>query len=228
MKTAAIIVSAGSGKRFGSTVPKQFHQIDRIPVIVRALWCFEKTSSINAICLVIQKKYMDHYRSLINKYRFKKIYWIIQGGRERQESVYNGLSAIGDGWDMVVVHDGVRPFVSNKLLKAVLQSAVRFGASVPGIKPVDTIKISNNNNFVLKTLERNSLCAIQTPQAFRYDILKRAHEKARDENYVGTDDAELVERCGFRVKIVNGDYRNIKITQKHDIVLGEAIARYLL
>lgn len=228
MKTLGIIVSAGSGRRFGDSLPKQFHLINGIAVIERTLICFEGSSIIGKVCLVVDNKYIHNYTKIIKKYNFKKIFRIVPGGKERQNSVYNGLMSAGSDWDIVVVHDGVRPFMTEKLLSSVVRAAEEFGAAVPGIKPYDTLKVKTRYSNVKKTLNRDMICSIQTPQAFRYEILKRAHLQARKEKYIGTDDAELVEHIGKRVKIVDGDYRNIKITTKYDIVIGNAIARSLL
>jgi 2-C-methyl-D-erythritol 4-phosphate cytidylyltransferase len=227
MRTLGIIVSAGKGKRFGDSLPKQFHLINGIPVIARALFCFERSNLIDKICLVIDNKYMRYYEKKIKKYKLKKIFNIVHGGKERQDSVYNGLMSSGNNWDIVVVHDGVRPFVSEELLNSVVRAAEKFGAAIPGVKPYDTLKVKSKSGIVKETLKRDMICAVQTPQAFRYEILKKAHLQARQDKYTGTDDAELVERIGKKVKIVEGDYRNIKITTKYDLIIGSAIAESL-
>ncbi len=226
MKTLAIIVSAGRGKRFGDSLPKQFHLIGGIPVIARTLLCFDRSKIIDKICLVIDKRYEDYYHRINKKYKIRKIFNIVHGGKERQQSVYNGLMSSGDGWDMVVVHDGVRPMVTEELLRAVLRAAKKFGSAIPGVKPYDTLKVKSKHSDVERTLDRDIISSIQTPQAFRYDILKEAHIRALKEKYTGTDDAELVERLGKRVKIVEGDYRNIKITTKYDIAIAETLLKF--
>lgn len=228
MKTLAIIVSAGKGKRFGDILPKQFHLINGVPVIAKTLLCFENSDIIDKICLVIDNKLIEKYEKILKKYRIKKVLKIVSGGKERQDSVYNGLFKSGNNWDIVVVHDGVRPFVTESLLESVVVAAKKYGAAIPGIKPVDTLKISSHNSYVKETIDRDKISVIQTPQAFRSDILRRAHIVAKEKNYRGTDDAELVEKIGLKVKIIEGDYKNIKITTKYDIIIGSVIDKFLI
>ncbi len=227
MKTLAIIVSAGRGKRFGDSLPKQFHLIAGIPVIARTLLCFERSKIIDKICLVIDRRYEDYYQRINKRYKFQKIFNIVQGGKERQHSVYNGLMSSGEEWDIVVIHDGVRPLVTEELLRCVVGAAKKFGSAVPGVNPYDTLKIKSRHSYVEETLDREIISSIQTPQAFRYDIIKEAHVRALKEKYIGTDDAELVERLGRKVRIVEGDRRNIKITTKYDIAIAEALLKFL-
>lgn len=227
MKTAGIIVSAGKGSRFGGSLPKQFYPLIGKPVVAWSLLCFERSELIDEIYLVIDLKYLKKYQKIIDEYGIKKIIKIVKGGRERQYSVFNGINSIEGKCDIVVVHDAVRPFVTDTLLSKIIRTAQRFGSAVPGVKAIDTLK-AVNKNFVERTIDRKHIYAIQTPQAFRYEILKSAHIKARESKYTGTDDAELVEMAGGRVRIVEGDYRNVKITTKYDILIGEAIARSLL
>lgn len=226
MKVLGIIVSAGKGRRFGGRIPKQFYKVGGVPVIGRTLATFDKASSVNEVCLVINPEYADPVKRIIKKYGIKKVSRIVEGGRERQYSVYNGLKASGEGWDIVVVHDGVRPLLTVKLLDRVISSAVRFGAAIPAVPPVDTLKVKTTHGYVKMTLDRSSIVAVQTPQAFRYDLLLSAHEKARNDGYLGTDDADLVERMGAKVRLVEGDYKNLKITTRYDILVAEAILRF--
>ncbi|MBI4812770.1 2-C-methyl-D-erythritol 4-phosphate cytidylyltransferase [Candidatus Falkowbacteria bacterium] len=219
MNNVAIIVGAGKGKRIGLK-DKAFLIINRETLLVHAISPFEKCGSIKEIILVVRKNRINSARRLINKCQFKKVKKIITGGKTRQDSVYNALQKIEEA-DYVLIHDAARPAVTEQLIENCLENAQKFGAAVPAIPPRDTVK--QGSKFVQKTLPRNNLWLAQTPQAFRYEILKGAHESARKNNFYGTDDASLVERMGRKIKIVPGLYENIKITTPVDINIGKRL-----
>lgn len=223
MKVLGIIVAAGEGKRFRDKLPKQFHMLGGMPAIARTLMTFEKSGLINGVIVVCNNKFKKKTRKIIKECGIKKVFKIVNGGKKRQDSVYNGLISAGEGWDIVVIHDGVRPFVTEEIIAKVVKAAIRYGAAIPGVRPLDTVKVKNDDGNIETTIDRNSTVLIQTPQAFRPGILRQAHIEARKQKYIGTDDAELVERIGKHVRVVDGDYRNIKITTKYDMIVANAL-----
>lgn len=227
MKTVAIITAAGKGKRMGSATKKPYIIFDGKPLLTHAIMPFEQSKVVNGIIVVTAKGDEDFcLRTVVRKFGFKKVLKVICGGKERQDSVRSGITAAGDGWDIVVVHDGVRPFVTKEAIEKVVKSACRHGAATLAVPVKDTIK-HVSSGFVKKTLPRDELWAIQTPQAFGFDMLKKAHELAEKQGFAGTDDCMLVEKLGHKVAAVNGSYDNIKITTPEDLTLGEAIANRL-
>lgn len=146
---------------------------------------------------------------------------IVSGGIERQHSVYNGLQAVKEG-EIVLIHDGARPFIRLEKIHELVKEAQEHGAAIPAVPMKDTVK-KVRNGMAEETVERSSLWAVQTPQAFRVSLVLEAHKRAQEEGYIGTDDASLVERMGKKVKIVEGDYRNIKLTTPDDLLFAEAI-----
>jgi len=222
MHISAIIAAGGQGRRMNSSISKQFINIKGHPILYYTLNKFEKMDAINSIILVTGSGDIDYTReNIINRYRFKKIQ-IVSGGKERQDSVYNGLRKISPQTDIVVIHDGVRPFVPVKIIENSIASAAKFKAVGVAVPVKDTIKVVDSNNIIQSTPDRNTLWAMQTPQTFNYDIIMRAYEKAMSEGFYGTDDTVLVERLGVPVKIIEGAYENIKITTPEDIILAEA------
>ena len=147
------------------------------------------------------------------------------GGKTRQESVFNGIQAISNNSNVILVHDGARPFVSNKIIKESISSALECGAACVGVPTKDTIKLVGSDGFVQKTLQRNLLWSIQTPQTFEKNILIKSHKLAIKQEYIGTDDCSLIENAGYKVRMVMGDYFNIKITTPEDLVFAEIIAK---
>ncbi len=221
---SAIVVAAGKGTRMNMNINKQYIELQGIPVLVRTLKVFQDSPDIDEIVMVVNEKEISYCQeNIVASYEFDKVKRIVAGGAERQNSVYNGLKSINPQCDIVLIHDGARPFVSGKCLKDSIDGAREFGASCAAVPVKDTIKRADNKEFVLETIERSSLWSIQTPQTFRYDVIMDAHRKALEEGYLGTDDAVLVERAGVRTKLVMGSYNNIKITTKEDLAIAEAI-----
>jgi 2-C-methyl-D-erythritol 4-phosphate cytidylyltransferase/2-C-methyl-D-erythritol 2,4-cyclodiphosphate synthase len=224
-KIAVIIAAAGSGNRMGSGIPKQYMEISGKPVLTRAVEAFTANAFTDEIYIVVNQEYEEHCRREYcsgGKPGFEKVKAILCGGRERQDSVYAALSAIPEDVDFVLVHDGARPFVTNRVIDAVVQSTVNQGAAVAAVPVKDTLKAAQDGVFT-QTLDRSRLYSVQTPQGFCRALLLSAYRKAYEDNIYGTDDAVLVENMGEKVYLVKGDYNNIKITTKEDVVVGEAI-----
>lgn len=227
LKSVAIIPAGGSGKRMGTSLSKQYLALAGKPILAHTLCNFQNSEMIDDIILVIPAEDADYVRkAVVDEYGLTKVKQVIPGGIQRQDSVRNGLDAAGDGYDIVLIHDGVRPFISNSLISRSILGAESFGAVTVGVPAKDTIKNITSDGFVKNTLSRDSIWLIQTPQAFRMEIIKKAHQKAHDDGYYGTDDAALVERMGIPVKTVTGSYNNIKITTREDIDLAEYIINH--
>lgn len=220
----AIIVAAGKGMRMNDSVRKQYIALDGISILNHTLNIFDSCPLVNHIILVVPQEDFDFCRNEILKpVKLKKGIDLVGGGPERQDSVYNGLQIVGPEEGIVVIHDGVRPFVRQEHLVACLKSAAEFGACILGIPAFDTVKQVNARNEIVRTRKREILWLAQTPQAFRTELIKKAHEAARQEGFIGTDDASLVERLGQIVKIISGSRSNIKITSHEDLALARAM-----
>lgn len=220
-EVGVIIVAAGRGTRMGTKESKQYLMLESKPIIVHTLEKFHQHPLISQIVLVTGKTDILRCESWIKQYGLQDSIEVVEGGNERQHSVYRGLHAIRTPW--VLVHDGVRPFVADEHITSCFVTAKEHGAAVLAVPVKDTIKQVNEQNEVIGTPKRESLWAIQTPQAFRTGDLLRAHEQASLEGFVGTDDAMLIERLGMKVKVVEGDYSNVKITTPEDLIYAEFI-----
>jgi 2-C-methyl-D-erythritol 4-phosphate cytidylyltransferase len=226
MKAVAVIVSAGKGQRFMDGKKKQFYFLADKPILVHTLDKFETCPLVQSILLVVGQEDMGYcLKEIVEKYQYRKISQIVPGGKRRQESVRNGVEALAKDAEVVVIHDGVRPFVTREMIEESIHSAQRFGAVVTAMPVKDTIKIAHPNGTVLQTLDRESLWQIQTPQTFLAHVIKEAHQKATEDGFVGTDDASLVERLGIKVHILPGAYTNIKITTPEDLILANFFLR---
>ena len=224
MKTVAIIPAGGAGKRLGLEVAKQYLLLDSSPMLVHTLRVFQMTEMVSAVVLVVPKEdEASVQKQIVEKYGLTKVISIVAGGRERQDSVRNGLQAVPGTCDVVIVHDGVRPFVTPDMVRRVVAAAAEYGAASIGVPAKDTIKETTVENIVTTTLPRQNLWQTQTPQAFRYDVLCRAYAEAQRDHFYGTDDASLVERTGVKVRMVNGSHENIKITTPEDLLMAEAL-----
>jgi len=224
-KTTALVVAAGAGKRMGrGEIPKQFLQIASLPILAHTLARFEGFRCVSQVVLVVRREDVERGRSeVVEKYHFDKVKAVVPGGPTRQDSVYNGLQAVDPQTDIVVIHDGVRIFVTEAVVLESIHAAQSYGGAVVAVPVKDTIKRVSEDGFVCETLNRHELWAIQTPQTFTYPLIQLAHEKARQDGFYGTDDAVLLERLGYAVKIVPGSYRNIKITTPEDLILADLI-----
>ncbi|MGD6874448.1 2-C-methyl-D-erythritol 4-phosphate cytidylyltransferase [Sutcliffiella horikoshii] len=221
MNYQVIVLAAGQGKRMKAGKNKQFIELEGKPVIIHTLSVFEADPWCIEIKLVINEKEKDIFKELLHQYPVQKIKEMVIGGEERQDSVYNGLTSLQSA-EIVLVHDGARPFISQEVIHHLVKKAAKEGAAIVGVPVKDTIKRVSKAGVVEQTVERSSLWSIQTPQAFRYAILKEAHDKAKAENYLGTDEASLVERIHVPVHIVEGEYENFKLTTPEDIILAKA------
>lgn len=221
----AIIAAAGTGSRMGTTTKKQYLTLAGEPVLAHTLRVFENSSLIKHVVLVVgQDELAWCHDEILAKFNFTKVLTVVPGGIYRQHSVYNGLVALkAQATDVVIVHDGARPLLTETVLKTTIQGAVVGGAAVAAVPVKDTIKKASANKTILETPPRETLWAVQTPQAFRYQLLMRAYQRAEEEDFIGTDDASLVERSGQEVHLVDGSYENIKITTLEDMAFAEAI-----
>jgi 2-C-methyl-D-erythritol 4-phosphate cytidylyltransferase len=224
-RSYALIPAAGMGKRMGASINKQYLQLDGLPIVARTISIFEQSPLIDAIYLVIPAEEIPYCREhVVEACGFRKIREIVPGGRERQNSVMNGLNAMRPDLtddDIVLIHDGVRPLIDPGLLGRSIDCARCNDGALVAVQVKDTIK-SVRDGIITGTPPRETLWQAQTPQTFRFGIIYNAHHSAEQDGYFGTDDAALVERGGGRVRIVNGDYRNIKITTPEDLILAEA------
>lgn len=221
----AIVLAAGQGRRMHSKVQKQFLLLDGKPVLYYALRCFEE-SDVSRIILVTGESEIGYCREqIVERYGFHKVTDIIAGGAERYDSVEQGLNLISDG--IVLIHDGARPFLTQKMIRDSIQTAREHGACTVGMPVKDTIKVVNADGFGIDTPDRKLLWQIQTPQTFQVPLIQRAYQCMRQTMPESiTDDTMLVERyCDTPVKVIEGDYRNIKITTPEDMILAESLIK---
>jgi 2-C-methyl-D-erythritol 4-phosphate cytidylyltransferase len=229
-KVAAIIPVAGKGKRFGGAQPKQYCKLGAYSILYHTLSNFLSVDKINLLVVVVSAGESERTKALLGSegVDLNRLVFV-EGGRERQDSVANGLDILPEEIDIVSVHDGVRPFIKPEIIRSSIAVAERDGACIVAVPVKDTIKEVKQNR-VLKTLPRENLYQVQTPQTFKSTILKSAHKKAAREKYYTTDESALVEWAGYPVTIVPGEYRNIKITTQEDyqfalqLLKGEAKA----
>ncbi|MTI48366.1 2-C-methyl-D-erythritol 4-phosphate cytidylyltransferase [Sporosalibacterium faouarense] len=223
---SVVIPAAGMGKRMNSNINKQFMLINDKPVLGHTIEKFCKEDIIDDIVVVVREDEIDLCKEMvIDKYDLKKVSKVIAGGKERQDSVYNGIRSVSEKTDIILIHDGARPFVNNKIISSSIKNTLEYKACVVGVPVKDTIKTVDINNNVLSTPDRDKLWAVQTPQSFDYNLLIKAYNKAKEIGYNATDDSMLVEKLGHNVKMIMGSYDNIKITTPEDLPLGEMILR---
>lgn len=225
-KASAIIVAAGTGSRMKTGINKQYLLLSGKPILAYTLETFERSQFISEIIVVINREEHKQFEdNILKHFKFSKVKFIVTGGADRQESVYNGLIKVSCDLEIVTVHDGARPFVTVDNIAESIVAAENIGAACVGVPVKDTIKKVNQDGIVEETLERRFLWAIQTPQAFKKEILNRAHEKAIAEGFRGSDDCVLVERLGQTVKMIMGSYSNIKITTPEDLDFASSILK---
>ena len=227
MSVIALIPAAGMGKRMGAGVNKQYLLLNGKPIVAHTLSVFEDAPFVDDIYLVIPEEEIPYCREqVVERYGFAKVRSIVPGGAERQHSVLNGLRAMENARDddLVLIHDGVRPFVPIHVLERAGEVAGAHDGALVAVPAKDTIKIVADG-IIRDSPPRDSLWLAQTPQAFRYGVIRAAHEIADAEGFLGTDDAMLVERLGKDIHVVLGDYRNIKITTPEDLLLAEAFLK---
>jgi 2-C-methyl-D-erythritol 4-phosphate cytidylyltransferase len=223
MAYQVIIPAAGQGKRMGAGKNKLLLELNKIPVLIHTLKVFEEDELCQGIILAVNPLDTEEFKCLLNKYRVKKVLDLVPGGKERQDSIYNALKTLNnDG--IILVHDAARPFILKEHIHRLLDTANETGAAIIGVPAKDTMK-TVGNHVVMATVERSSLWAVQTPQAFRFSVLYKAYEHAEKEHFIGTDDSSLVERISHPVTMVEGDYDNIKLTTKEDLFFAQAIIK---
>lgn len=220
-----VIVAAGTGSRMNMGINKQFIKLEGKEIIAYTIEKFYNNSNIEDIVVVVKEDESEFFKKeILDKYNFKNVK-IAYGGKERQDSVYNGLKLLDEKCDVVLIHDGARPFVSDKIIDKSIEEAKEHKAIVVGVPVKDTIKVIDNDKNIVDTPNRSVLWAVQTPQTFDYNILIGAYKDAFKNKFYGTDDAMLVERIGYKVKMLEGSYNNIKITTQEDLNIGSQILR---
>ncbi len=225
-KVTALIPAAGMGKRMGKAIAKQFLPLGDKPMLAHTLLAFQRASEVDEIIPILAQEDLEAcLQDIIERFHITKVKTLVVGGKERQESVANGLQKLEKDASVVLVHDGVRPFVTSEMIRETIDHARKGENVTVGVPIKDTIKEVNEKGLVRQTLERSRLWAIQTPQAFPVKTLKRAYEEASRIRMLGTDDATLVERSGGTVKVIMGSYENIKITTPEDLLLAEEILK---
>ncbi|NIQ03009.1 MAG: 2-C-methyl-D-erythritol 4-phosphate cytidylyltransferase [Nitrospinaceae bacterium] len=222
MTITAIIPAAGRGTRMGAPVAKQFLELKGKPILHYTLEVFERCGVVDSVVLVVPESDVESARRDWNK-PGRCVRGVVAGGAQRQDSVWNGLHALDPDTEIVIVHDGVRPFVTEAILRNSVETAREFGAALAAVPVSDTLKQADSEHWVTRTVDRRGLWRVQTPQTFRLPLLIEAFEKAYADSYYGTDEGSLVEYLGQPVKIVEGSELNIKITRREDLALGEMI-----
>lgn len=217
---SAVIVSAGNSTRMGG-INKQFLEINGIPVIARSIAAFQNSSCIDEIVIVTRENDFEKIKNLVERYGFNKVSKIVGGGETRQLSVYNGVVSTSEKAQIVAIHDGARPLVSDKVIEETVKSAIRYGAAATGVKVKDTVKIVDENNNITDTPDRAFMRFIQTPQVFEKSLYLDAVNTVENSK-IFTDDCMLVESYGKTVKFIDGDYENIKITTPEDVEIAES------
>ncbi|AJD89426.1 2-C-methyl-D-erythritol 4-phosphate cytidylyltransferase [Jeotgalibacillus malaysiensis] len=220
MNYEVVIPAAGRGKRMGADRNKLLLELNGVPVIIHTLRIFEADPLCSGVILVIHPDDKKTLGQLLKRYKISKVSHMVTGGEERQHSVYEGLKAAKA--DIIMVHDGARPFIKQEVIHRLAETAASDGGAIAAVPVKDTIK-KVINGCVTETVERSSLWSVQTPQAFKLDILMNAHQQAVCNDFLGTDEASLVEKTGGKVAVIESDYDNIKLTTKEDLVFAEAI-----
>ncbi|MCX7982582.1 MAG: 2-C-methyl-D-erythritol 4-phosphate cytidylyltransferase [Syntrophales bacterium] len=226
MKTVAIVPAGGKGRRFLTTGrKKQFLELAGVPIIIHTLWALQSADVIDSMVLVVPEEDRDWFGKEIPRYGVDKVKVIVPGGEHRQDSVWAGILATDEDADILLVHDGVRPLVEERLIENTVRAAREYGAALAALSVTDTVKLCNPDGWVINTLPRDNIFLAQTPQAFRRDIIVSAFEAAYRERFYGTDESSLVERLGWPVHIVPGSHLNIKITWPEDLTLAQFLMR---
>jgi 2-C-methyl-D-erythritol 4-phosphate cytidylyltransferase len=235
MNVYAIVVAAGEGRRMGGGVKKPYIKLCGYPVLLYALKKLILHPLINGVIVVVEQCMIEYCQNeVIKSYlgnieQVDKIKAVVSGGIRRQDSVYNGLKAIPEDVELVMIHDGVRPFISDRMIEETIKMMKdsKYDGVIVGVKVKDTIKVTNkdDSNVIDKTLDRDRLWSIQTPQVFKYNILRRCYDKWNKEEIYATDDACMVELAGGKIRIINGEYENIKITTPFDLSVAEVIIK---
>jgi 2-C-methyl-D-erythritol 4-phosphate cytidylyltransferase len=223
MTYQVILPAAGQGKRMGAGKNKLLLELEGMPVLIHTLKVFDQDEDCTGIILAVHPQDELAFRDLLRQFKIEKSIRFVPGGTERQHSIYNALKTVEED-GIILVHDAARPFIQKEFIHRLTHVAIQTGAAVIGVPAKDTMK-KVIDGIVKETVERSSLWAVQTPQAFRISLLKRAYKRAENENFIGTDDASLVERLPYSITMVEGDYDNIKLTTPEDLFFAEAILK---
>ena len=223
-QVCTLIPAAGKGHRMQHAVKKPYIELAEKPILSHTIQRFEQNSAVDAIFVIVDETdFAACHATVLEPYAFTKVQRLVAGGATRQESVQNGIHALPADTDFVIVHDGVRPFVTDATIFACLAAADEYGAAIAAVPVKDTIKVANSDSFVLETPTRERLWTVQTPQVFRKSLLIEAHQTAAQRQLTATDDAGLVEQLGFPVKLVHGNYENLKITTQVDLQIAAVL-----
>jgi len=229
MYVTAVVLAAGKGLRLKSKISKPLIKIDSKPLVIYCLSILSKHPYIKDIVVVANRQNLEDIRNKIKRYRIDKIKDVVLGGKLRQISVFNGLRATDNQTDLVLIHDAARPFIDKEMVSSVIKAAARYGAAIAGVPVKATIKKVRSQEGgvrrVEKTIDRNNLWEIQTPQVFKKDLILKAYKKFANTDV--SDDAMLVEKLRKKVSVVSGTYKNIKITTPEDLIVAQAIAKSL-
>ena len=224
MQTAtAIIAAGGAGLRMGTSTPKQFSELLGVPILIHTIRAFRQVPAIGAIIVVAPAEHREHTLALLTHYQLDDHCLVINGGKLRQDSVRIGLAQVAEDSPLVAVHDGARPLIAPEDIQRCLEAAATHGAAILGVPVKDTLKAVATDTSIRHTVERESLWQAQTPQVIRTDLLKEAFARADHDNFVGTDEASLLEHGGWKVAVVEGSETNIKITRPDDLLMAEAL-----
>ena len=224
MQYEVVLPAAGSGKRMGAGQNKLFLQLDKKPILIHTLEVFQSDENCTGIWLAVKPEEREYIKSLLDQYHITKVKGLPNGGEERQHSVHSCIKEMQQV-EIVLVHDAARPFITKPTISRLVEVAQAKGAAIAGVKAKDTMK-KVQNDVIIETVDRESLWMIQTPQAFRFDLIQRAEDVAEKIGFLGTDEAMLVERLGHQVHIVESTYDNVKMTTKEDLIFGEAILKH--
>lgn len=221
MQYEVVLPAAGSGKRMGAGQNKLFLMLQNKPILIHTLQVFEQDQNCTGIWIAVKKEEREYIEGLIKQYEITKIKGLPTGGEERQHSVHACIKEMKNV-NIVLVHDAARPFITEHIIKQLAETAYFQGAAIAGVRVKDTMKVVRDG-MIEETIDRERLWSIQTPQAFRFDLLAQAEDVAEKVGFLGTDEAMLVERLGHRIHVVESSYENLKMTTQEDLVFGEAI-----
>ena len=224
MQYEVVLPAAGSGKRMGAGQNKLFLQLDNKPILIHTLEVFQSDENCTGIWLAVKPGEREYIQDLLDQYHITKVKGLPNGGEERQHSVHSCIKEMQQV-EIVLVHDAARPFIKKSTISRLVAAAHEKGAAIAGVKAKDTMK-KVQNDVIIETVDRESLWMIQTPQAFRFDLIQQAEDVAEKIGFLGTDEAMLVERLGHQVHIVESTYDNVKMTTQEDLIFGEAILKH--
>jgi 2-C-methyl-D-erythritol 4-phosphate cytidylyltransferase len=225
LEVGVIVAAGGRGRRLGGRLPKQFLRLGTKTVLEVTLGQFQRHRLVGEIVVVVPESGRRRTERLVRRGRFSKVSSVVAGGKERQDSVREGLAAFRHPPRVVLVHDAVRPFIEGRIITEVVRGAITYRAAVVGTPVTDTVKLEGKRGFYTQTLSREHLWAVQTPQGFSFHLIVEAHRAARQAGFRGTDEASLVERLGVPVRIIAGNDRNMKITTRGDLEIARMLSR---